>query len=197
MILPLDFYLRNDVVQVSRDLLGKVLCSNVEDRLVKAVITEAEAYAGVTDRASHAYGGRRTRRTEPMYAQGSTAYVYLCYGIHHLFNVVVGDADIPLAVLIRAGAPLEGIDIMRHRRKRQDADLLSGPGCFSQALGITTGLTGSSLLDDRIWIEDHGVVVKDGDIIVGSRVGVEYAGRDAKKPLRFRIGAGVLDSDDR
>jgi DNA-3-methyladenine glycosylase len=124
-----------------------------------------------------------------MYAQGSTAYVYLCYGIHHLFNVVAGDVDVPLAVLIRAGVPLEGTDIMRRRRKRSrwDASLLAGPGCLSQALGITTNLTGTSLLGGRIWIEDHGVGVKERDIISGPRVGVDYAGADASRPYRFRV----------
>ena len=96
MKLPLEFYLRSDVVEVSRELLGKVLCSNQNSQITKAIITETEAYAGINDKASHAYGGRRTKRTEPMYWQGGTAYVYLCYGIHHLFNVVVGDADVPL-----------------------------------------------------------------------------------------------------
>jgi DNA-3-methyladenine glycosylase len=190
MKLPLDFYLRNDVVEVSRELLGKVLCSKQNDQITKAVITETEAYAGIHDKASHACGGRRTARTEPMFGQGGTAYIYLCYGIHHLFNVVVGDVDVPLAVLVRAGKPLEGIDVMRRRRRKAPAGevLLTGPGVLSQALGIKTELTGASLLEDRIWIEDQQITVRSPDIIVGPRVGIDYAEEDATRPYRFKIG---------
>jgi DNA-3-methyladenine glycosylase len=189
MKLPLEFYLRNDVVEVSRELLGKVLCSNQNNQITKAVITETEAYAGITDKASHAYGGRRTDRTEPMFGRGGTAYVYLCYGIHHLFNVVVGDVDVPHAILIRAAEPLEGIDVMRHRRKKTGTAnmYLAGPGTLTQALGIKTELTGLSLLEDRIWIEDQRITVRPQDIVVGPRVGIDYAEEDAERPYRFRI----------
>ncbi len=190
MKLPLEFYLRNDTVEVARELLGKVLCSRLEGWVTRAAITETEAYAGVTDKASHAYGDRRTNRTAPMYAQGGRAYVYLCYGIHHLFNVVVGEVDEPLAVLVRAGDPLEGIDVMRERRGKsaQDKLVLGGPGTLTQALGITTDLTGTSLLEDRIWIEDHGRSVSSDEIVVGARVGIDYAEEDAERPYRFRLG---------
>ena len=110
-----NFYRRDDVVQISRELLGKVLCTDLDGELAKATITETEAYAGETDKASHAYGGRRTKRTEPIYAQGGVAYVYLCYGIHHLFNVVTNVAGIPHAILIRAGTALEGQEVILSR----------------------------------------------------------------------------------
>ena len=131
------FYRRSDVVGISRDLLGKVLCTKIDGVLTEAVITETEAYAGEIDRASHAYGGRRTNRTEPMYGAGGVAYVYLCYGIHHLFNVVTGSAGTPHAVLVRAGAPLTGVEEMLVRRGRSAPDkaLMGGPGTFAQALG--------------------------------------------------------------
>lgn len=189
MKLPLDFYLSNDVVEVSQKLLGKVLCTNRNGRITKAVITETEAYAGTNDKASHAYGGRRTDRTEPMYGQGGIAYVYLCYGIHHLFNVVVGSVDVPLAILIRAAEPMEGIDIMRQRRRKPGNGmmLLAGPGTLSQALGITTQLTGASLLEDRIWIEDQQTPLRTQDITAGPRIGIDYAQEDAKRPYRFRV----------
>ncbi|MGH8165590.1 MAG: DNA-3-methyladenine glycosylase, partial [Woeseiaceae bacterium] len=159
-----SFYMRDDVVQISRELLGKVLCSKINGAVTKALITETEAYAGVADRASHAFGGRRTKRTEPMFADGGTAYVYLCYGIHHLFNVVTAEAGTPHAILIRAGRPLEGISLMQRRRgtgKRGAADksLLRGPGSLAKARGITTRATGESLLGGKIWIEDHGIMV--------------------------------------
>ncbi len=183
------FYRRDDVVAVARDLLGKVLCTSIDGRPTKVVIEETEAYAGIDDRASHAYGGRRTRRTEPIFGEGGVAYVYLCYGIHHLFNVVTATADVPHAVLVRAGAPLEGLATMLERRDKSRADksLLAGPGSLSRALGIKTEMTGTSLLGRRIWIEDHGLRPAEGAITVGPRVGVDYAGEDALRPYRFRI----------
>ena len=133
MKLPVDFYRREDVVGISRELLGKVLCTRVGDTLTSAVILETEAYAGIDDKASHAFGDRRTQRTEPMYGRGGIAYVYLCYGIHHLFNVVTADEGTPHAVLVRGGKPLEGLDTMLSRRGREKADarLMGGPGTFS------------------------------------------------------------------
>jgi DNA-3-methyladenine glycosylase len=188
-LLPRSFYLRDDVVAVSRELLGKVLVTEIDGRRTGVIITETEAYAGATDRASHAYGDRRTRRTEPIYGPGGTAYVYLCYGIHHLFNVVTGAAGLPHAVLVRAGAVHSGLqDMLERRGKRQpDRTLLAGPGSLAKALGITTALTGSSLLDGPIRIEDHGLEIDETCISVGPRVGIDYAGEDAARPYRFRV----------
>ncbi len=186
---PFKFYLREDVVQVRQELLGKELCTNINGRVSKAVITETEAYAGVADKASHAYGGKRTKRTEPLYARGGTAYVYLCYGIHHLFNVVTNEIDTPHAILIRAGKPLDGIDVMESRRNKQatDSAFLNGPGSLGQALGITTTLSGVSLLEDQIWIEDREISIEPGNIRSGPRIGIEYAAEDAARPYRFRV----------
>jgi DNA-3-methyladenine glycosylase len=187
MKLSLEFYVREDVVRISRELLGKVLCTKLDGQVTQAIITETEAYAGVSDKASHAYGGRRTKRTEPLYARGGTAYVYLCYGIHHLFNVVTNKTGTPHAVLIRAGEPFEGRELMQKRRGRQhnERSFLLGPGSLSQALGITTELTGTNLLGDQIWIEDHKISVADEDIASGPRVGIDYADEDAARPYRF------------
>jgi DNA-3-methyladenine glycosylase len=181
------FYDRENGVPISRDLLGKVLCTHLEGVTTRAIITETEAYAGVGDRASHAYGGRRTGRTEPMFRQGGIAYVYLCYGIHHLFNVVTGPMDTPHAILVRAGKPLQGIETMRERRgkSRVGRPLLMGPGSLAQALGITTVLSGESLLGDKVWIEDHQFAVGESMIKSGPRVGVDYAGEDASRLYRF------------
>ena len=183
------FYARDDVVEISRALIGKVLCTRIRGVTTSAFITETEAYAGADDRASHAYGGRRTKRTEPMFGPAGTAYVYLCYGIHHLFNVVTGDIDTPHAVLIRAARPLSGEALMRRRRGRDAADpnLLGGPGSLAKALGIRTRHSGLSLLGNVIWIEDHGFRVDAEAIMVGPRVGVDYAGADAQRPYRFRL----------
>jgi len=187
-----EFYLRDDVVEISRDLLGKVLSTRFDGVLTQAVITETEAYAGVTDKASHAYGGRRTKRTEPMYGRGGIAYVYLCYGIHHLFNVVTNDEGIPHAVLVRAGTPIEGAEQMLLRRNRHIVDdaLLAGPGSLARALGITTAHTTENLLGNRIWIEDRGIVVDETSISAVPRVGVDYAGEDADCPYRFIVKPG-------
>ncbi len=189
MKVSLEFYLRDDVVQISRELLGKVLCTKLNGQVTKAIITETEAYAGVSDKASHAYGGRRTKRTEPMYARGGTAYVYLCYGIHHLFNVVTNTTGTPHAVLIRAGKSFEGSELMRKRRNKRHGDksLLTGPGSLSQALGITTALTGTNLLGDNIWIEDHEISVAAEEILSGPRVGIDYADEDSTRPYRFIV----------
>jgi DNA-3-methyladenine glycosylase len=194
--LPRSFYLRDDVTMVSRDLLGKVLSTDIDGQRTSIVITETEAYAGVTDKASHAYGGRRTRRTEPMYRPGGTAYVYLCYGIHHLFNVVTNVSGVPHAVLVRAGEPLSGLPEMLRRRGKSHADgsLLAGPGSVARALGITTALTGSSLLHGPIRILDHGLRVDRPGIIAGPRVGIDYAAEDAGRPYRFRLDPDVAKS---
>ncbi len=188
MKLPPSFYVTDDVVAVARDLLGKVLCTRLNGELAKAIIVETEAYAGVTDKASHAYGGRRTKRTEPIYAQGGTAYVYLCYGLHHLFNVVTNEEETPHAVLIRAGIPMTGTELMLKRRKKAKVDktLLAGPGSLAKALAITTDHTGLSLMNGQIWIEDRGIEIDEDSVLVGPRVGVDYAGDDALRPYRFR-----------
>jgi DNA-3-methyladenine glycosylase len=188
MRLSASFYAKDDVVAVARDLLGKVLCTRLNGQLTKAIIVETEAYAGVTDKASHAYGDRRTKRTEPIYGQGGTAYVYLCYGLHHLFNVVTNQAETPHAVLIRAGIPMSGTERMLKRRNKEKVDkaLLAGPGSLAKALGITTDHTGLSLMNGQIWIEDRGIEIDDDSILVGPRVGVDYAGDDALRPYRFR-----------
>ncbi len=187
MKLGRDFYRRADVVQVSRDLLGKVLLTKMNGTVTAGIITETEAYAGASDRASHAYGGRRTARTEIMYAEGGTAYVYLCYGIHHLFNIVTNKKDVPHAALVRAVKPIEGIPLILKRRKKHllNPKIAGGPGTVSEALGIRTAHTGTDLLGRTIWLEDRGITIKEKDIVTGERVGVDYAGKDAHLPYRF------------
>lgn len=187
MKLERDFYLRDDVVRISRELLGKVLCTRFGGELTSGVITETEAYRGRGDKACHANDGRRTERTEVMYHRGGTAYVYLCYGIHHLFNVVTNREDTADAVLVRAVRPLEGAEIMIRRRERveMEPELTAGPGRLTQALGITTGHYGSDLLGDTIWIEDRGLDEASGKIASGPRIGVDYAGDHAERPWRF------------
>jgi len=187
--LPARFYRNPDVIQVAKDLLGKVLVTNINGEYTAAMIVETEAYAGVTDRASHAFDGRNTNRTKIMYSDGGVAYVYLIYGIHHLFNVVTNLEGTPHAVLVRAGEPLDGIDIMLGRRGKEKLTpaLTAGPGAMSAALGITTSFTGASLQSDELYIEDRGIVIPEADIIAGTRVGVAYAREDALLPYRFSV----------
>jgi DNA-3-methyladenine glycosylase len=194
MILPRDFYLREDVVQIARDLLGKKLCTLINDEFASGIIAETEAYAGVIDKASHAYGGRRTARTEIMYRQGGTAYVYLCYGIHSLFNIVTNVTDVPHAVLIRCIFPeRNNVVIEKRLGKKLKATSGIGPGNVSKLLGIHYSHTGLDLCQkptnksavDRIWLEDDSINVPDEEINIAARVGVDYAGEDALLPYRF------------
>lgn len=189
MVLPQSYYLNDDVLAIARSLLGKVIITTIDGVTTSAMITETEAYAGATDRASHAFGNRRTARTEVMFAEGGVAYVYLCYGIHHLFNVVTNAADLPHAVLIRAGEPLEGVDQMLLRRNKAilTPALTSGPGALSAALGIRTIHSGVSLQGDSISIHDMGTNIAPAQISAATRVGVAYAGADALLPYRFYI----------
>lgn len=185
-----DFYLCEDVVQISKDLLGKYLFTDIDGKLTAGIITETEAYAGAIDKASHAYGNRRTARTETMFAQGGTSYVYLCYGIHSLFNVVTNEQGTPHAVLVRSIKPIEGIDTILERRKstKLKKDLTIGPGKVSLALGINFRQHNNlDLLSNQIWIEDKDIKINPKDITIGPRVGVDYAGEDALLPYRFRI----------
>ncbi len=187
--LLIDFYLRNDVTQVSKDLLGKFLITNIDGIKTSGMITEVEAYNGITDKASHAFGGRRTARTEAMYSTGGVAYVYLCYGIHHLFNVVTNEKNIPHAVLIRAIEPVNGIDEMLRRRNMNTLQprLTSGPGSMSAALGIKVSESGLDLTGNKIFIEDRGILIEEENIFSTKRIGVDYAEEDSLLNYRFYI----------
>lgn len=198
-MLPVSFFLEGDVVSISRRLLGCRLCTcirddggaapSLRDRLTGGIIVETEAYAGSRDRASHAYGNRRTSRTEIMFSRGGVAYVYLCYGVHCLFNIVTNVEGIPDAILIRAIEPTMGIELMMRRRKKSalDHSLTAGPGAVCRALGIGLRHSGTSLNGPEIWLE-RAMRVAPSRIKSGPRIGVHYAGRDALLPWRFRIG---------
>jgi len=186
-ILHSSYYLHHDVVFLAKDLIGKTLCTRINSKLTCGVITETEAYAGEGDKASHAYGGRRTNRTEVMYSQGGVSYVYLCYGIHRLFNIVTNQQDVPHAILIRAIWPIEGVDEVLKRRgaAKLTNNLCVGPGKVTQALGIDLQHNNLPLNGKQIWLRDDGFKVKKADIHTGPRIGVDYAGLDAKLPYRF------------
>jgi DNA-3-methyladenine glycosylase len=191
--LDYSFYNRPDPVVIARELLGKILVTEFRGLKTSGRIVETEAYAGEPDRASHAFGGRRTRRTEVMYRKGGTAYIYLCYGIHHLFNIVTNRKDIPHAILIRALEPLSGIETMLRRagKKKLDFSLTRGPGNLARALGISTSHSGLSLVKSQIYLADDGFLLAPEQVVIGPRIGVEYAAEDAFLPYRFF----VLESD--
>ncbi len=183
------FYLQEDVVETSKALLGKILYSNINGQLSSGMITETEAYKAPEDRASHAFGGKRTKRTEVFFEKGGISYVYLCYGIHHLFNVITNKKNIPHAILIRAIEPIEGIKYMLERRNKiiVSPPLTCGPGSMSQAMGFTMAHNKIDLQGNEIWIEDNGILLSEKEIVKGPRIGVDYAGDYASMPWRFGI----------
>lgn len=186
-MIPLSFYRQKDVLKISKELLGKYLITKIDGQMTGGMIIETEAYRGPEDRASHAYGMRRTKRNEMMYAKGGVSYIYLCYGLHSLFNIVTNQNDIPHAVLIRAIKPEIGMDQMLKRRSKTKPDrtLTNGPGTVSQALGLSLIHNGHSLTGPEIWLEDRGF--KPTEIFASPRIGVDYAGEDALLPWRFRV----------
>lgn len=187
--LPLSFYNRKDVVQIAKELLGKIIVTNFDGKITSVRIVETEAYVALVDKASHAYGGRRTAKNEHMYAHPGTSYVYICYGMHQMFNIVTNDKDIPDAVLVRAAEPLEGIELMLERtgKEKLDFSLTKGPGNVGKALGIFKKHSGLPLLNDEIYIADDGLVVKENEIGTSGRIGVASAGDDALLPYRFYV----------
>lgn len=181
-----DYFIKNDTLWLARDLPGKFLfCNTNAQGLCGGIITETEAYLGAEDKASHAWQNRRTNRTETMFCRGGIAYIYLCYGIHHLFNIVTGPEDLPHAILIRGILPVKGIENMEARTKRKIPLVLDGPGKLTKAMGITTRLNGTPLDEKTIWIEDKAVQIPDHLIVSSPRIGVDYAGADARLPFRF------------
>ncbi len=187
--LRLDFYQRENVLQVAEELLGKLLVTIKDGITTSGRIVECEAYAGIPDKASHAYGGRRTNRNEVMYGKAGVAYVYLCYGIHHLFNVVTHSKDIPHAILVRSLEPVKGINdmLVRTGKNKVDNSLTRGPGNLSKALGIYTSDTGTLLTGKNIFLADDGYGYSKKEIWTSPRIGVDYAGEDAMLPYRFYI----------
>jgi DNA-3-methyladenine glycosylase len=186
-ILTRDDYADLRPPRVARFFLGKFLCVQARDGYAEGMITETEAYGGPLDAASHAFGNRRTARTEIMFAAGGAAYVYFCYGMHRMFNIVTGPEDSPQAVLVRAVKITAGHDLVRQRRKGvAEKDWSSGPGRVCAALGIEMHHNKHDLLlGETIWIEDRGVQVRPREVKRTPRIGVDYAGKWALKPWRF------------
>lgn len=187
--IPLSFYQQEDVLMLSQQLLGKYLFTYFDDVLTGGKVVETEAYRAPEDRASHAYGMRRTPRNAVMYQAGGVCYVYMCYGLHALFNIVTNREEVPHAILIRAIEPTEGLEVMLKRRNKSfvERSLTAGPGALAQALGINKQHNGLLLTGSHIWMEDDGHFVSKEEIISSPRVGIAYAGEDALFPWRFRL----------
>lgn len=188
--LPRAFY-RRDSVTAARALLGQRLVHVVGGVRVAGLIVETEAYLGYKDKAAHSYNWRKTQRTKTMFADGGTAYVFLNYGIHHLLNIVVAEAEQPFAVLLRAVEPTEGLDAMRERRPkaRRAADLCSGPGKLGAAFAVDRSHDGVDLVTSpTLFVERLRQRALPGrQIVTAPRVGVDYAEEWAAAPLRFFV----------
>ncbi|HRI02818.1 MAG TPA: DNA-3-methyladenine glycosylase [Pyrinomonadaceae bacterium] len=206
MKLGREFYLRNDTLSIARELLGKlIVIPDDSGGRVSAMIVETEAYLGVTDRAAHSYGGRRTPRNEVMYGMAGHVYVFFVYGMYYQFNVVCGPVDTPHAILIRGVEPVEGIETMRERRgflsepgaiatgSKRDKNLTSGPGKLCIAMAIDKSLNDEDLLGTRVWLEDYRSFSNE-EIVVGKRIGIDFAGEDAEKPWRFWVNGNEFVS---
>ncbi len=195
MKLSLSYYRQNNVVEIARDLIGKEIFTNFNGKITSGIISETEAYAGITDKASHAFGGKRTQRTETMFLNGGRAYIYLCYGMHKMLNIVTGPKETPHAILIRSIVPKAGIEFMKERTgKNSLINISNGPGKLCNALGIEMKHNNISLLGNEIWIKDldftyeiKGYEIEGYEIKATKRIGIDYAGEDAKLPYRFVI----------
>ena len=166
-------YFSRPTIEVARSLIGKYLVRENEQGLVAGRIVEVEAYVGPEDKACHASKGR-TARTEVLFGPPGHAYVYLCYGMHEMLNVVTEEDGFPAAILLRA--------------VQCDEMLIDGPGRLTRAFGIDRRLNRWDLTaGDRLWFEDRGESLPQGAIETYARIGVDYAGEWAKKPWRFRL----------
>ena len=191
--LPRAFYDR-DTVEAARALLGQHLVRVLEDgRELRCRITETEAYVGRMDKACHAYGYKRTPRTETLFARPGTAYIYLIYGMYHCLNFVTEPEGEPSAVLIRGAVPVQNGDIIAKNRfgckmaaltSYQKKNFLNGPGKLCRGLGLTRAQNGLDLTR-----RESGLYVCPGpsphEILAGKRIGIDYAQEAADFPWRF------------
>ncbi|MCC6816801.1 MAG: DNA-3-methyladenine glycosylase [Saprospiraceae bacterium] len=191
LLLPRDYYLSQDVCYIAKNLIGKKLETHIDGHLTSGIIVETEAYRGPDDKASHSFNHRRTPRNESMYLEGGHSYIYICYGLHYLFNIVTAPKEIAHAVLIRALEPIDGIEVMMKRRKFHSLNnkLTKGPGALSVALGINKSLNAKRVYeeDSSIRILYSDFLLNSDDIACSKRIGVESAAEAAEYPWRFFI----------
>lgn len=190
MIVSKSFFQRKNVVQIAKELLGKTIATEIYGQVTSGIIVETEAYS-FRERGCHAYQNRMTERNRVMFEEGGVAYVYLCYGIHNLFNIVTNKSDKAEAVLIRSLQPVQGEDLMLERMRTTSLKrITSGPGKLTKALGIDRSHNGKDLMTSDLWIEE-GIRVAKKDILAVTRIGIDYAAEDAKLPWRFYLNDNV------
>ncbi|MBO7491741.1 MAG: DNA-3-methyladenine glycosylase [Bacteroidales bacterium] len=182
-----SYFLQKDVVFLAKDLLGKHIFTCIDGQITGGIISETEAYVAEVDKASHAYNHRRTKRNEMMYHEGGVVYMYICYGMHHMLNIVTNEEDVADAILIRGIIPTHGEELILKRTGKTHitSSVTSGPGKVSKALGLTIADNGTPLDSEKVWLEDRGEAVSEEEIQATPRIGVDYAGEDAKLPYRF------------
>jgi len=186
-----SFYQGNNVVKIAKELLGKGLFTKINNKTLGGMIVETEAYSHV-EKGCHAYQKKKTIRNEVMFKHGGHAYVYVCYGIHNLFNVVTNEEDEADAVLIRALEPVKGIEWMKkNSNTSNEKRITSGPGKLTKALGIDRSHNADLLWSEHIWLEDLGIIIPKRQIVSSPRIGIDYAGEDALLPWRFTIKGNV------
>lgn len=187
--IPVDFFDRDDVVSIAKELIGKILLTNFDNVITSGRIVETEAYLAFSDKASHSYNGRRTAKNEHMYSAPGTVYVYICYGMHQMMNIVTNKKDIPDAVLIRALEPLEGIETMLERsgKIKVDHTLTKGPGNVGRSLGIHKKHSGELIHSGHIFLLEDGNTFTEDNIVCSKRIGVESAGAHRLLPYRFYV----------
>ena len=187
--LSLSFYQRKDVVAIAKDLIGKIVVTNIDGKITSGRIVETEAYVAHIDKASHAYKGKRTLRNEAMYAAAGTVYVYICYGLHNMLNIVTNDMNVPDAILIRALEPIDGIDTMLERTSKKilDNTLTKGPGNVAKAMGVSKNISGLLLGKEQINILKNNFIIPENQIGTSKRIGIDNAGEDALLPYRFYL----------
>lgn len=169
-----EFYNR-DTLMVAEEILGKLLVHKTEDGVVKGKIVEVEVYMGPDDKAAHSYGNRKSERTKIQYGEGGYAYVYLIYGMHCCMNIVTNTSEKPESILIRALEPVEGIELMKKRRKTSNLRMLcNGPGKLSQAMGITRENYGDDLCGDSLYLEYREPLPKE-NVVRTKRINIDYA----------------------
>ena len=187
--LSLSFYQRKDVVAIAKELIGKIVVTNIDGKITSGRIVETEAYVAHIDKASHAYNGKRTLRNEAMYAAAGTVYVYICYGLHNMLNIVTNDMNVPDAILIRALEPIDGIDTMLERTNKKilDNTLTKGPGNVAKAMGVSKNISGLIVGEKIINIYKDDYSFLQDEIGTSKRIGIDGAGTDAELPYRFFV----------
>jgi DNA-3-methyladenine glycosylase len=188
MKLPKEFYIREDTLTIAKELLGKYIFTNINDIVTGGIIVETEAYLGPLDEGSHAFNNKRSERNDAMYSEGGITYMYICYGIHNMLNVVTGPKDSSHAILIRALEPTVGIETMMSRRNNSSVKkLCNGPGVLSQALGLNKSHNKINLISSQIWVEDRNIYLKEEEIKATPRIGLGCKEPYLNMPWRFII----------